>query len=368
MKILHIHPSLGTGGIESMIVGLANEMAKTEEVEVCSIYIPQKKDFLWNKISPNVKKTTLGKKKQGFSLIELWEISNKIKKNKYDIVNIHGSFKYYLIAILINHRRTKFFYTVHSDANRENSSWDLRILKLKKMFFKLKWMLPITISLESQKSFKQLYQVDSQLITNGINILQKDLPLKDGKSIERITPNTKLFVHVGRIDVPKNQVFLCQCIQYLIGKGEDIMLLIAGPIARSDIFESLSKFFSDRIIYIGEIRNAIEYFAEADAMLLPSIWEGLPITLLESMSVGCIPICTPVGGIPNVIDNKKNGLLSKTSARNDYINTLQEFLALSENELAQMRKDAVTTVKEKFSIQATALNYLNAYQTYSKKS
>ena len=67
MKILHIHPSMAGGGIESMICALANEMAKTEDVTVCSIFVPASTDVFWNKLSPSVKKVTLGKTSSGVS-------------------------------------------------------------------------------------------------------------------------------------------------------------------------------------------------------------------------------------------------------------------------------------------------------------
>ena len=47
MKILHIHPAMAGGGIEAMICGLANEMVKTHEVTVCSIFMPKPKDIFW---------------------------------------------------------------------------------------------------------------------------------------------------------------------------------------------------------------------------------------------------------------------------------------------------------------------------------
>ena len=51
MKILHIHTSFTSGGIEAMICGLANEMVKTEDVSVCSIFKPKENDVFWNKLS-----------------------------------------------------------------------------------------------------------------------------------------------------------------------------------------------------------------------------------------------------------------------------------------------------------------------------
>ena len=56
MKILQIHHTLAGGGIESMICALANEMIKTEDVTVCSIFKPKPKDVFWNKLNPSIKK------------------------------------------------------------------------------------------------------------------------------------------------------------------------------------------------------------------------------------------------------------------------------------------------------------------------
>lgn len=52
MKILQIHHSLAGGGVESMVCGLANEMIKTEDVTVCSIFEPKPTDVFWYKIDP----------------------------------------------------------------------------------------------------------------------------------------------------------------------------------------------------------------------------------------------------------------------------------------------------------------------------
>lgn len=88
-------------------------------------------------------------------------------KGNYDVVNMHGYLYYYLIAICLLHNKTRFFYTVHSDARMENGRWDRKLFKLKRYFFKKGWIKPITISKESQRSFTDLYGVPSNLIYNG---------------------------------------------------------------------------------------------------------------------------------------------------------------------------------------------------------
>ena len=68
MKILHIHPSMAGGGIEAMICGLVNEMAKVHDVTLCTIFEPKKEDVFENKLSSSVHRISLGKKYQVFLL------------------------------------------------------------------------------------------------------------------------------------------------------------------------------------------------------------------------------------------------------------------------------------------------------------
>ena len=360
MKILHIHTSFTSGGIEAMICGLANEMVKTENVSVCSIFKPQENDVFWNKLSPNVCKLSVGKLKPGFSISEIFKIYTLIKNEEFDVVNLHGSFYYYILTIFLLHRRVKFFYTVHSDAKMENGIWDKCFFVVKKLFFKLNWLRPITISESSKESFTKLYKLNSKLIYNGVSkpIITFDDILKS----YRKTSNTKLFIHAGRISYEKNQLILCKVFKRLIDEGYDILLLIAGNIQSTEIYNDMKQYFCDRIVYLGERNDVPQLMSCCDAMCLPSIWEGLPVTLLEAMSVGCIPICSPVGGITNAITNRENGLLSNTSKEKDYYDVIKYYLSLSEDILIIM-KDKCLKSFEAFDITNCADNYLNYYKT-----
>lgn len=361
MKILQIHSSLKTGGVESLINSLSNEMSRTQEVEVCSIFKPTPNLYLWDSLNPPISKFHLGKSTPGFSLIEIWKIYRHIRKGKFDIVHLHGFMYYYYLSIFLCRKKTRFIYTVHSDAFKENTYWDRKLFKIKKYFFKKGWVRPITISKESQNSFTKLYGLESYLIPNGVP--EPHLAFSKKVFIESLKPtkNTKVFIHVGRIDTPKNQKMMCECVQRLIDEGTDIMLLIAGPIVKEAIFNDIKPFFSARIKYIGEISDATEYFVFSDGLLLPSIWEGLPMTLLEAMSVGCIPICTPIGGIINVVENGKNGFLSTSISYEDYYTILKAFLNFGTDQLKIISSNAVKTVKQSYSIQTTTKNYLMYY-------
>lgn len=359
MKILHIHPAMGGGGIESMICSLANEMAKTEDVTVCSVFEPTDESVFWHKLGPKVKKCSLGKTRQGFSVKEIFKIYDFIRHGRFDVVHIHGFFYYYAYTVFLLHRKVKFVYTVHSDAEKESSGWDRRFLAIKKYAFRKGFVKPVTISKESKRSFTALYNIGSTLIYNGIAPYERKTAAADCVSEYRATTQTRVFVHPGRISEAKNQVVLCEAFKSIIGAGNDVVLLIAGSRQDETIWNELQPYWNDRIKYLGERSDVRDLLHDADAFCLPSIWEGMPVTLLEALSVGCVPICSPVGGIPEVINNGVNGFLSEDSTVEAYIKALTDYLNC-EN-LEQVKANCRETFKE-FQISKVTGQYLSVYK------
>ena len=221
-------------------------------------------------------------------------------------------------------------------------------------------MNAITISPSSEDSFEKLYGCKGSLILNGVK--RKQISKTDVLADYRFTPSTRIFIHAGRISYVKNQEMLCRIFDRLIKDGEDIVLLIAGGIQDEAIFSRLLKYFTERIVYLGECKDVISLMAYSDSMCLPSIWEGLPIVLLEALSVGCIPICSGVGGIVDVIKDGFNGFLSQTSDEKDYYSTLMRFMELPVSDLDAIRQQCKSSFAP-YDITETARNYLCLYKS-----
>ena len=359
MRILHIHPSMLAGGVEAMICATATEMARQgHDVTVCSIYQPKEDDIFWFQLPENVHRETLGKQTTGFSLKEVFSIYHFIRKGHFDVVQIHGLFYYFFLAVVLLPRQ-KFFYTLHSDARRESVSWDIRFFPLKKMAFRRGWVRAITISPASQQSFSELYGCKSTLCENGIPMPQvDDAPNPVDKA--RITPETKVFLHPGRITEAKNQLVLVKVFRRLIEEGWDVVLLIAGKEEDDAILQQIRPYFCERIQYLGLRTDVPSLMAKADGMCLPSVWEGLPITLLECLAVGCIPICSPVGGVADVVTDGENGLLSKSSGEEDYCQAMLRFLKLGREDTDRMKQRCVTSFQP-YHISNSVKKYIQEY-------
>lgn len=360
MKITHFTESLSEGGIASFLANLTPVQSQNNQVEIVTVF---KNDSIPNEISKaNIKVTSLNNPSSLFSYFYFpFLIFKKIRKSDSEIIHIHCSFVYYIIAIFLLHNKKSFFYTVHSDAFKEKNSSRLEALiwPIKKLFFKKGWIRPVTISTPSEDSFYRLYGFHAKTIINGIIIKEADKSTDIFKY--KNTPETKLFVHAGRISDAKNQEVMCKAFKRLIEDGNDVHLIIAGAIQDKIIFSWLEPYWCNRITYIGSRSDILEIFRAADFMLLPSKWEGMPMTLLEAMSQGCIPICSPVGGIPSVVENLKTGILSKDSTVQSVYESLRIAVSLSVKEKESLANRCKMKAKD-FSIEQTAEKYLKYYQ------
>ncbi len=357
MNILHVHIEMSTyGGIETFIASLANEQAAMgHNVNVLSVFATS--GGPWDRLSPAVQKFTLGKSTEGFSIRYPIGIYKFIRRGQYDVVHVHGYIAYYALAVLGLHKKIHFVYTLHSDAFQEGNVWDHRLYRLKRFFFRHNWVTPVTISTPSEHSFEEYYGFQANMILNGIT-----LPTLSSQ----IQRNPNELIIPARISKVKNHLLLVRVVQRLVKEKYPIHLTIAGDVQDTSIMESFKPFLGPNIEYVGSVDDVTTRMQSAGALCMPSLWEGLPLTILEALSCGCIPVCSPVGGIVEVIKDEYNGFLTTAPLQSDedseelYLTALKRYLDLTEDARAQMRRNAILTAQA-FSMTQTAAHYLDLY-------
>ncbi|BAX78635.1 glycosyltransferase [Labilibaculum antarcticum] len=360
MKILHITLDFGDGGAEKFVVHLSNEQVKQNDVTVCSFWDLREEDYFHNQLHPNVKFISLGKRK-GFDIAIFLKVYRLLKEVKPDIVHSHRSVVNYLVLFTILFKNIRFIHTIHNDAFKETQSRLIRFVK--NIFFKVGLIRPVTISEDSHKSFKAAYSSNATLIYNGIPMPTKSSHFDDVKKEVnklKISINTKVLLNIARISTQKNHELLVNVTNRLIDEGYDIVLLVIGKLDKSIIDDrSMSN---DRINFLGSKGNATDYLFFADAFCLSSLYEGMPISLIEALAVSCVPVVTPAGGVKDMITDKLNGFISSGFGYNSYHETLKTFLN-SESELVQEIKNHCIMDYEKiYNISNTNQNYLKLYE------
>ncbi|MBR5841891.1 MAG: glycosyltransferase family 4 protein [Bacteroidaceae bacterium] len=356
MKIVEIIPNLHSGGAEKFVVDLINELSERgNECSLVTLFELSSDDFFYSFISKKVNKQSLGKK-MGFDIKCLYRLYRYVKKEKPDVVHAHIGSITYLILVVLLYRKCDYYATIHSDAKLEAGGGIHKIIR--KFLFKMNLVTPITISEESEKSFDLFYGRTGNLIPNGCSEYQ---PERIDSQHELRKDVDFLFVHVASIQPVKNQMTLLKAFKRLLDDGVRARLLLIGRNANEQIFNLLKPYFFDNIIYLGEQRNPRAFMSICDAFCLASLWEGMPISIIEAFSVGCIPITTPVGGCVNMIEDEVNGLLAEGTSVDAYYQVFKRFVKLESTQKEELSKNAVNTFEQKYSINITANKYIDLF-------
>jgi glycosyltransferase involved in cell wall biosynthesis len=116
---------------------------------------------------------------------------------------------------------------------------------------------------------------------------------------------------IGRLSAEKGYVYLIEAFGSLIRNGIDGRLVIIGEGDERKKLEDLATHLglSDRVMLPGYRKDAKNYLPCFNVFVLPSLTEGLPITILEAMNVGIPIVATGVGGVPEVLGFGKGGIL-----------------------------------------------------------
>ena len=72
---------------------------------------------------------------------------------------------------------------------------------------------------------------------------------------------------------------------------------------------------TDSVCFLGIQSNVYPFITEADIFVLPSLYEGIPITLIEAMATGIPIVATEVGGIPDMLCNGESAILTSLSSQ-----------------------------------------------------
>ncbi|HIJ01803.1 TPA: glycosyltransferase family 4 protein [Candidatus Woesearchaeota archaeon] len=121
---------------------------------------------------------------------------------------------------------------------------------------------------------------------------------------------------VGRIEKQKGIFELLNAFSQI--EDEKMTLNIMGPFMNNEkeimgLIEKLGIYRKVKFLGVIHGNKRLKYFAESDIFILPSHWEGLPITILEAMASGLPIISTEVGAIPEIV-KKENGVLIKVGS------------------------------------------------------
>lgn len=157
--------------------------------------------------------------------------------------------------------------------------------------------------------------------------------------------------YLGRIEPNKGMTELLIACQQLKKEGFPFQLVIAGKEQTEGAYlPQFDQWLGDSFQYVGLVsgQTKCDFLRSLDAFVLPTYFEGLPMSLLESMSYGKAPIVTPVGSIPQVVRDGENGIFVKDHDVDSIVNAIKR---LSDDRalLRKLGEEARKTIFSQFS-------------------
>ena len=155
-----------------------------------------------------------------------------------------------------------------------------------------------------------------RVILNGIEPVIQEKPrdeiFRSYQDEFGLSQDDFVYLSIGRLVVQKGHTYLLETAVDVLNRfdGHSVFLIAGEGHLRKDLEgQTTALGIQDSVYFLGNRTDIPDLLTLADVFVLPSVWEGLPIALLEAMSAGLPVIATRVEGVEYVIEDGKNGYL-----------------------------------------------------------
>lgn len=227
-----------------------------------------------------------------------------LKDKKYSFIHTHTPIASAIIRLAAHKTGTKVIYTAHGFHFYKGAPFKNWIIfyPIEKLLSKYTDVL-ITINQEDYKNALNKFRAKKTIYVPGVGVdTQKFTPRKSGREKIRkelgIDNDRLMLLSVGELNQNKNHESVIRAIQ-----GFDITYVIVGKGELKESLEITAKECSVDIRLVGFRTDVADFYDAADVYVLPSIREGLNVSLMEAMASGLAVACGNIRGNIDLIEN-----------------------------------------------------------------
>lgn len=328
MNILEFCLSPGLGGLELYVLKSVKELINTDhKVKV----IVREKTFLDEKLEENgISRSYLQPIMSSFPLITAWRLAGYLSKYKIDVLHIHWGHDLFLavLAKVLSGSKVKLVYTRQMSLTRKKHD-------LYHKFVYKKVDAYVVIAQALYNDAKRYLPLN----TEHLHLLYYGVPSPAGKkndcnnyiSSSALKADAFKIAIFGRIEQGKGQYLVVEAVRRLRKEGKKIQAAMIGHIMDHDYFNDLTKEINDagleeHVRYLGFHNNPVSIMACFDVVVLASKCETFGLVLPEAMRAGVAVIGSNCGGVPEIINHGKTGLLFESENAEDLTNCLRKLI------------------------------------------
>ncbi len=322
IKILQIIGSSDIGGAEKLLYSLLRYLDKDR----FEIYVACPANGLmldnFRKYAKEVK--TFNFENWFFNLTTIFTLKNYMKQRRIDIVHTHLYSADFLgiIAASLAGVPCKVA-TIHGQNFRSTGRLDLRSIKnffysfiYRAVYIFYDQIIAVCQALKQDLMKRPGIKLEEEKIKVVYNSIDLKETLKQNHFLHQRLKNAshnnvKFVAIIGNFDKVKGHWILLKAIPRVLKEMEKIKFLFVGEGEEKKCLQRIAKKLKteDDIIFAGVQQDILSIINLCDLIVLSSLFEGLPLTILEAMALGKPVVATNVGGIPELVENGKTGLL-----------------------------------------------------------
>ncbi|MBZ0155109.1 MAG: glycosyltransferase [Alphaproteobacteria bacterium] len=362
LRLMHITHDLAIGGLQQVVVTLC----KTTDRRKFDLSVLCLRDT--GELAPEVEKEgirvhSLPRKENGVDYLSFLKVAKILRRGKIDIIHTHNTQPFIdgTTGALLAGVRT-IVHTDHSRIFPDKRRYMIAERIMSHFAYKV-----VGVSHSTSRDlihYEKIAPRKVMTIPNGI----------DGSAYRRAVDRGKKKRELGiagkdpviglgvRLVKQKGIGYLLRAMPEVRRAFPDSALVIAGKGEYESVLkrEAAELGIADTVFFIGPRMDMAEVLQVFDLYVLPTLWEGLPLVLLEALAAGCPLLATDVGGNSMVIEHGVNGSLvepeSPAALSAEIIRLLKDTAA---RDAYRMRGKEV--FEEKFSAAIMARNYQELY-------
>ena len=304
------------------------------------------------------------------NLFFIWEIKKYFDKNRYDTVHINSSNALLsAIGAKLSKSKPRIVFTFRGMSMLDENYQKNPVLKsLYRLFFKflLKFIdKPVFVSRENlEKGEKSGLVKKGYLVYNGLNpsvlkfYTEEESKKRLGDLLKIDLENKFIIGSIGRLAYQKNYEFLINIFSDILKIKPNSIAIIIGEGDERYKYEKLikEKDLEKKVLLAGNIDNASKYLKAFDLFVLPSRYEGLSITLIETLFAGIPVLAKNVGGNQETLPSASE--IYRLDDKEDFIERFKE-LTLKDMQEKIMKQNFENS--KNFLLKKTLEEYIKIY-------
>jgi glycosyltransferase involved in cell wall biosynthesis len=351
IRLMQITHDLAIGGLQQVVVNICKTIDR-ERFYVSVLCLRNLGEFVPDVEKLGIEVILLPQKRDGVDYLSFLKVAKILRDRKIDVIHTHNTQP--LIDGTLGALLAGVKTIIHTDHARHYPD--------KRRYMFAEWLLShfvhkmVGVSTSTAEDLMKHEKISPRKIVtvlNGIDGSNFDVTFdKRKKKRELGIPKEGPVIGLGvRLTIQKGITYLLQAMPEITNHYPDITLVIAGEgESERKLKEDVEELaIGTHVRFIGPRLDMPEVLKVLDLYVLPSLWEGLPIVLLEAMAAGCPIVATNVGGNHMAVVHGENGSLVEPG---NPAALAQEIIRVLDDE--QLRSRYVKRGRELFASRFTA--------------